>query len=164
MYKPYTGVGSRKTPKEILAIMAAVARELESRGFTLRSGGADGADKTFEAGVQYGNKEIFYANQATQQAMEIASSFHPAWHKCSEYARKLHGRNAFQVLGQDLQSPSKFLLCWTPDGCIDHASRKYQTGGTGTAISIASANNIPIFNLQREDHKARLLKLIKGEE
>jgi len=39
----YSGIGSRETPDDILELMKAVAYKLAGRGYTLRSGGADGA-------------------------------------------------------------------------------------------------------------------------
>lgn len=154
--KYYTGVGSRKTPPEILGLFNRLAKKLDSAGFCLRSGGAVGADSAFESGAS--NKQIFYASMATPESMAIAAKFHPAWERCGDYARKLHGRNSFQVLGPDLKTPSSFLVCWTPDGCIDHRSRTIKTGGTGTAISIASHYNIPVFNLANKSHLDRILK------
>ena len=53
----YAGIGSRKTPVHILSKMRRVAERLEVRGYTLRSGGADGADTAFEEGCK--RKEIF---------------------------------------------------------------------------------------------------------
>jgi hypothetical protein len=149
-HKFYTGVGSRKTPNNILLLMHDIAYKLCLNYYTLRSGGADGADSAFAAGAG-GNKQVFYAWHATQEAMELASKFHPAWNRCSEFAKKLHGRNSFQVLGKDLSNPSEFLICWTPDGCTTHAGRTIKTGGTGTAISIADAYNIPVENLANRD-------------
>jgi hypothetical protein len=146
----YTGVGSRETPLPIQAIMQAIARKLAVYNFTLRSGGADGADKAFESGAGI-NKQIFLAKHATPEAMDIAAKFHPAWNKCSAYARKLHGRNAFQVLGPNLSEPSQFLMCWTPDKCTKHEYRTIKTGGTGTAISIADAYGVPVENLANRD-------------
>jgi len=49
--KYYTGIGSRKTPPEILKIMHTLAWHLADKGWTLRSGGAGGADNAFENGV-----------------------------------------------------------------------------------------------------------------
>jgi hypothetical protein len=157
--KFYTGVGSRKTPPEILKLISSVATKLADLGYTLRSGGASGADSAFEFGAVK-NVNIFYASDSTTEAQTIAAKFHPAWDRCSEFARKLHGRNAFQVLGRDLKTPSSFLICWTPDGCTDHKSRSIRTGGTGTAISIASHHKIPVFNLAREDHRKRIEKFL----
>jgi len=153
----YSGVGSRKTPREILEIMFFIAERMAVRGHLLRSGGAPGADSAFESGCDSasGAKEIFYARHATPESMELAGSLHPAWHRCGIYARKLHGRNSFQILGADLQSPSSGVICWTPDGCLCHESRSIRTGGTGTAISIASSHGIPVWNLARPDHLAK---------
>jgi hypothetical protein len=144
--KYYTGVGSRSTPPHILTMMGFIANKLSNEGYVLRSGAAKGADTAFEnsAGA---NKQIFVANHATPASMDIASKFHPAWHRCSTYAKKLHGRNSFQVLGPQLNQPSQFLICWTPDGCKSHKTRKYETGGTGTAISIADAYGTFVYNL-----------------
>jgi hypothetical protein len=148
--KYYTGVGSRTTPDNVLALMRSIAIVLRNQGYILRSGGAKGADTAFESGAGE-QKEIYYASDATKDAMDIASIYHPAWNKCSSFAKKLHGRNAFQVLGRSLGYPSEFLICWTLDGCMSHPERSWGTGGTGTAISIAWANGIPVENLGRQD-------------
>jgi len=148
----YTGTGSPSAPRDILDLMTNIAFRLAQAGYTLRSGGAAGADKAFERGAG-GNADIYRANDATWEAMEMARKYHSAWGRCSSYARKLHARNAFQVLGPGLDKPSEFMICWTPDGCISHADRSRFTGGTGTAISIAEAYGVPIFNLQRKAHR-----------
>jgi len=147
----YTGIGARITPPNILQLMTAIAQKLSGMNYMLRSGGAMGADTAFEMGAE-GNKMIFTAQHSTIEAEAIAAKYHPAWGKCSAFVRKLHGRNTFQILGLNLIEPSNFLICWTPDGCVSHAERKYKTGGTGTAISIANAYNVPVHNLQRADH------------
>jgi hypothetical protein len=156
MTKFYTGVGSRKTPADILNIMQKLAVKLCTDGWVLRSGGATGADSAFEKGVIIeGRMQIYHANMATSAAMEIASKFHPAWNRCSSFVRKLHGRNAFQVLGEKLNSPSKFLICWTEDGCLSHRNRSFSTGGTGTAISIADNYGVEVLNLAHNAHLER---------
>jgi hypothetical protein len=48
----YTGVGSRDTPEEVLSVMRTLAKCLARAGYTLRSGGAEGADAAFESGAQ----------------------------------------------------------------------------------------------------------------
>ncbi len=147
----YTGVGSRETPTEILALMQVIAIKMAHLGFTLRSGGAKGADTAFEQGAGT-LKQIFYAKDCTPAAMAIAQQFHPAWNRCSDFARRLHGRNAFQVLGPNLNESSSYCICWTQDGCVSHATRSINTGGTGTAISIADHYKVPIVNLARPEH------------
>lgn len=141
----YTGVGSRKTPATICAKLTLVASILERRGFTLRSGGAKGADSAFEAGVKSA-KQIFYHHEdICEEAFYIAKQIHPAWSACDDVAKRLHARNVYQVLGKDLQTPSDFVLCWTPDGSDGSFSSRV-TGGTRTAIVLAYQRDIPVFN------------------
>lgn len=149
----YTGVGSRNTPIEIIRVMADFSEYIANKGWILRSGGADGADKAFHRGhmrVRQDKKQIFVADDCTPEAMAIAAKFHPAWDRCSNYAKKLHGRNAMQLLGPWVEKPirSRFMICWTPDGCTSHVTRTIKTGGTGTAISIAEEYNIRIYNIR----------------
>lgn len=47
-YAAYAGIGSRETPPDVLADMRLIGAKLALRRFTLRSGGADGADLAFE--------------------------------------------------------------------------------------------------------------------
>jgi len=156
--KTYAGIGSRKAPADILELMDRAARVLEQKGYHLYSGGADGSDSAFAKSVSA--KTIFVADQATDESRSIAKSFHPAWEKMRAYSQNLHGRNSFQVLGPDLASPVEFVLCWTPDSCISHSTRSRYTGGTGTAISIASSRGIPVFNLRRADHRERIERMV----
>lgn len=50
MRRIYAGIGSRRTPKEVVLVFESIARYLGSRGFLLRSGHAPGADVAFERG------------------------------------------------------------------------------------------------------------------
>lgn len=180
MVKYYSGVGSRDTPEHILMLMKDVAHELAVEGYTLRSGGADGADISFEYGADEvnGKKEIYipwddmktehgriYRHNSRdvfkldlspkkEEAMEMASEIHPAWDKCSKGAQSLHARNMFQVLGYSLDKPSSFLLCYA---IVQGSSVK---GGTRSAFECAKRNGIPVFNLYNEEVIERLLKFI----
>lgn len=153
--KYYTGVGSRETPASISTLMTQLAEKLASEGWALRSGGAEGADKAFELGSG-GSDEIYLpwkgfnksdsslylsalATDYVQEAFQIAKSIHPNWGACSPAAKKLHTRNIFQVLGSDLNTSSKFLICWTKDGL--------PSGGTRTAIVLAERDGVPVYNL-----------------
>ena len=150
--KYYAGIGSRLTPDDILEMMTKIAEGL-SRNYILRSGGADGADSAFERGAK--DKKISYLpwpnfNKSkeryitvTSKAMKMAGEFHPAWDYLSYGARKLHARNCYQILGEDLSTPADFVICWTPGG--------KEIGGTAQAIRIAKSYNIKIFNLAIEN-------------
>lgn len=169
----YTGIGSRRTPEAICWKMCRLAEKLAERGYVLRSGGAEGADEAFECGVatNWQMKEIYLPwpkfndnpsplfnlhNQA--DAAEIAKSLHPAWDRLSLGARKLHTRNVYQVLGADLNSPSRFVVCWTSDGAETETSSS--TGGTGGAIRLAVLHKIPVVNLANDGALYRLRDLL----
>jgi hypothetical protein len=141
----YTGVGSRKTPIVICEWMTQIASWLAQRDMILRSGGAQGADLAFEKGCDLvgGSKQIFLpVTGVPREAFDIASKIHPNWNACDNYARMCHARNVQQVLGDDLHSPSQFVICWTQDGKA--------TGGTRTAIMLAVKNNIRLYNIGRQ--------------
>lgn len=170
----YAGIGSRSTPVEILALMTSIATFLAERQYVLRSGGAIGADSAFESGAGqrrqiflpwngYNQKTSPYC-KVTAPAMQTVDQYHPAPEFLTPAAKKLMARNSYQVLGPDLKTPSRFVVCWTPDGCIDRAGRTKQTGGTGQAITIAEANGIEIINLQRHDHLEFILSRLNGRE
>jgi len=175
MNKYYTGVGSRETPKEILELMREYSRTMALKGWSFRSGGADGADSAFSDGWFDAfkiNPEILSAEvylpwngfndlhkgdincvlvtdkNIISQAQEIVKSVHPAYDKLTRGPLALHTRNVFQVLGSDIKTPSK--------GCIAYAkidSKGNPMGGTATAIKIALMNGIPVRNLYKEGDK-----------
>ena len=151
MSMKYAGIGSRETPEPVLKTMREMARELAEKNYTLRSGGADGADFAFEQGCDlvHGRKEIylpwrfFNGNKSglfkpSKEAMALAEKFHPAWYMLSGGAKKLMARNSHQVLGINLDDPVDFIICWTDP----------KRGGTTQALRIAEAYGIKIFNLK----------------
>ena len=160
----YTGIGSRETPADFLKLFRDVASHLGRLGYTLRSGGAQGADQAFEQGCDKvgGFKRIYlpwpkFENSTstlfciTNEAFEFASKYHPGWSRLSQGAQKLHARNVYQVLGYNLDQKTKFIICYTKGGT--------GAGGTGQALRIAKDRNIPIFDAGRyktmpEAHKA----------
>jgi hypothetical protein len=163
-FKYYTGCGSRTTPKAILSKMEEIALRLCCAGYVLRSGGADGADTAFEKGVdsvinikgsslpppkriylpwkEFGNRRDNQAGDVYKidiKALAAAARIHPAWDRLIPSHKRLHARNIHQVLGDNLKSPSRFLICWTENGQL--------IGGTRTAIVCAKAYKIPVYNL-----------------
>lgn len=150
--------------------MTRLAEALNYEGWMLRSGGADGADTAFEMGIPFPhNHQIFLPSRsfngrsaedigmydasslpAFSQALKTVDKYHPAPHRLSNFARKLMARNAMQVLGPDLKTPSSFVIAWTPGGRLE--------GGTSQAIRIANDYNIPVFNLAIERTYTELSK------
>ena len=169
MNKYYAGIGSVLTPSDICQLMTQIAEELSQGGYILRSGHADGADIAFEAGAK--NAEImlpwngfnhaykddvrYFLPVRYPESFTIAERFHPAWDKCSYNARCLHARNVFQILGTDLETPVKFVVCWTPNGS--------GSGGTGQALRIAKSMDIPIFDLAIEGKLEELIEFVSNQ-
>lgn len=160
MNRFYAGIGSRETPPNILDLMTQLGALLALRGFVLRSGAAPGADAAFERGcdLNQGAKQIYvpwygFQNRRDNdmfvivgnnpEAMKLAAQFHPAWHRCSPAAKKLHARNCYQILGLQLDTPVERVVCWTPNGS--------GSGGTGQAIRIARHFNIPVDDLGKAE-------------
>ena len=164
----YAGVGSRQTPEGVTELMTRIATRLESFGYTLRSGGTHGADEAFAQGCT--SKEVYVPWDGynglpllypiPEAAYVIAKQWHPAWNHLSGAVKKLMARNVQQILGPKLDDPSDFVICWTPDSCISHAKRGPRTGGTGQAISIACAHQIPVYNLARNDHRYQFQRCV----
>lgn len=171
----YAGIGSRKTPEDILHMMTEFAFDFADDAI-LCSGGCAGADKAFELGVALATEfyphpmrefaEIYWPwpdygavqddlewgwllpilDDPISEAYEVAERFHPAWHACKQGARRLHARNAHIILGEDLSNPVDLVLCWTPDGSLDGSGSR--SGGTGQALRMAADWDIEVRNLQ----------------
>lgn len=174
--KFYCGIGSRRTPDDILCQMEALGQHAAAAGWTLRSGAARGADAAFEKGCDIvgGAKEIFIpwprfnnhpshlCHPASAAAYQLASTIHPNWKRLNKVARMLVSRNMHQVLGEWMIDPADCVVCYTPDGCESHTTYGIKTGGTGTAISAASRLGIPIFNLRNPGRLEDALEFMFG--
>lgn len=148
--KYFAGIGSRATPPDILLKMQEIAKFLTQKGYVLRSGGAEGADKNFEIGCDAvgGEKEIylpwlgFNENKSQleweQADWDVAAKFHPNWDNLKLGAKQLMARNTCQ-LGINAEVKSEFVVCWTEGG--------KGGGGTGQALRIARHYKIRIFDL-----------------
>lgn len=147
----YAGVGARATPPAVLERMKAIAERKAREGWTLRSGGAMGADSAFYCGAKaYGdNYKIFTPDSVIPKwAMDIAEKHHPAWYNLNNYVKRLMGRNVLIVCGNLPTGPDDLaqeVICWTPGGQV--------VGGTGHTLRVAKTYNIPIRNLWSEGMK-----------
>jgi hypothetical protein len=181
MTKILTGVGSRETPKPILDLIRKVSKKLVLSGYTLRSGGADGADTAFYEGWLGAYKEdqdvpeaeiylpwngfnnhktgknylVVDDKEILSQAEELVNKIHPAGSKLSRGAKALHTRNCFQVLGRELSIPSTLFLCYAK---VD--SKGEPSGGTRTAIKLAEEYNIKVTNLFVKEDLERVQKYL----
>jgi hypothetical protein len=161
----YAGIGSRKTPTDMLKLIELVSESLSADGMTLRTGHATGADAAFEAGAGvfsevflpwtgYNRELKVYPgtvrrNVPSPEAHLIAKEHHPNWNACSWGAKCLLARNAHILLGENLDDPVEFVLCWAePD--LNNLKPSLR-GGTGHAVRIANAYDIPVNNLFWDD-------------
>lgn len=160
----FAGIGSRKTPHELLSDLSEFSSCLQDMGYCLRSGAAKGADTAFEHNIT--RKDIFVAETKNtkyrpaktrgldqidpvyvKQAYEIAQKHHGGWVHLSDYAKKLMARNVLQILGDDLKHPVQFVLCWTDKVYFDAEGRiKNVNGGTGLAVRLAYSLGIPVVH------------------
>ena len=183
----YTGIGSReeKLPEDVAQFMTKFARFACSRDLILRSGHASGSDFAFELGA-FEKCEIYLPWNGFNKELDLAVNHengnyiipkdsptykkivdkvhHLGYDKLKDSWKKFHSRNVNQIYGKDVDNPvfSNFVVCWTPDGAEKQSHCNINTGGTGTAISIASMHGIPVFNLKNEDAKPRLEKHCKS--
>ncbi len=148
-------------------MMERAAKQLGKSGWTLRSGGAAGADSAFQRGcdLSHGNKEIFIPwngfnnNNMSADGIILAPSlptyadavslmkrYHPAPNRLSQGAEKLQSRNGYQLFGRNLvvEDKSTFVLCYTTGG--------RGSGGTGQAIRIANDYGIKVYDLGLEEN------------
>ena len=162
----FAGVGSRRTPAAVLTMMEDIAERIATAGWTLRSGGARGADSAFEGGCDRvdGKKEIYIPFDnftaggqglgrrvgergvlippSPAEAERIARRYWDesriAWARMRRTTRLLMIRNSCQVLGANLDSPVYAVVYWTPAD---------DEGGTGQALRIARGLRIPCIAL-----------------
>lgn len=161
----YAGIGARKTPEEVCKMMSMIAIKLERLGYTLNSGGADGADSAFAREVK--KKQIFIPwrgfnnittpfDTPTEYAKEISRKFHPAYNKLKYAGSLLMARNSHIILGPDCRTPVDFVICWTEGG--------KEIGGTAQGLRIAKHYRIPIYNLAKQEDVEKLSAYISSLE
>jgi hypothetical protein len=167
----YVGIGPPATPDEVCGIFKDISRILSSEGGVLRSGGDEGGDAAFESQAlakeiylpyRHYNKNLSGLHEVETACTEIAKSLHPAWHRCSEFAKKAHARHVYEVLGKKLDQPADVMICWTQDGAFEEEVLSGKSGILRTAISLALKHGIPVFNAGSSKHKKLLSDFVSG--
>lgn len=177
-YSPFTCVGSRSTPEDIIEIMKHTGRAIAKKGWVVRTGDAEGADKAFRLGtnIEGGFLEVYTPqesshisyhtwkyDQTEEVSMKLWNEFanrsdRPRWDNMKKYTRNLMTRNVCQVMGYNLETASNCLICWTPDGVTEGKNTTGETGGTGHAIRVASHFGVPVRNLANQGHKDKITR------
>lgn len=170
LYKAYVGTGNRDTPNDVLQQMEALAKTLESFGYTLRSSAMDGPPMAFEKGTkdvelhlpwkdfnQRHSKSYFN----TDEIKTIAKMFQPTFDGLKPVIQAFLSTNVRTLLGKDLKSRAMFVVLWSADGAEKSVECTQTTGSMAHVIKLATAMKIPVFNLGRQDTELRLKRYLE---
>lgn len=183
--KFYTGIGSRKTPQEILSLMRQLGTSLAENGWTLRSGAAEGADTAFMQGW------LKWAGAHRDEAEEnpLAEIYLP-WENFCGQTSKMIGNVIVQSphkLEKAEEIVSKIHPYWDncgPAARVLHTRNVFQVlgaklnepskfvlywapekngvvqGGTATAVHLARSKGITTYNLMDEAVRVKMKKFL----
>lgn len=169
--KHYAGIGSRQTPQKVLLQMEKIGSFLAQKGYVLRSGGAKGADTSFERGCNNvrGLKQVWNPSEnyfplhewAIQKASEVCWEY--PLEKMKAYTIGLITRNMYQIYGdsESLESsvPVEFVVYWSKS---DPLKEGLESGGARYAVRTAHSVGIPTYNLRTQKEEfADFLRTLK---
>ncbi len=165
LYKPYAATGNKEAPPDIIRKFEELAKLLDHQGYTTRVGGMEGIEEAVERTQvkqelilpfkEFNQKQSKFT-WSSERAFSIAKMFHPTFDSMKKGVQYFLAKNARLILGDKMNSPSLFLICWTEDGAESVREKSSRTGFSGHPIAIASAIGIPIFNLGKPDAEQRL--------
>lgn len=165
LYLPYTISGNREIPPQILNLLVEFVKDLDQRGYTMRTAGREGPEDTFEKAAT--RKEIHLPwrgfldkeskfSFAPEAARVLAAKFHPSFDGLSRGVQTFLATDVRVVMGKDLKAPALFLITWSEDGAETPQEKTSRTGNAGQAIAVANALKIPVFNFGKAGTEARL--------
>ena len=171
----YAGVGSRRTPPDVLAAMADIAQTLGDAGTALSTGGAYGADKAFETGAlrtdapitvhtpwpgyngyrpgrdPESDIDVVHPKPADRirgtAYADIAHEHHPQWSRCSRGVRALFVRNVSILAGALDDDGATLPVRAVVAYTPNGLALGREAGGTGHTLRAAAALGIPFVNL-----------------
>ena len=173
----YAGVGSRRTPPDVLDAMSDIAQTLGDAGTALSTGGADGADKAFETGAlrtdapitvhtpwpgyngyrpgRDPETDIDIVHPQSTDTIEghtyadLAREHHPYWQRCSRGARALFVRNVSILAGALDDDGGRLPVRAVIAYTPNGLPVGREAGGTGHTLRTAASLDIPCVNLSR---------------
>jgi hypothetical protein len=91
-------------------------------------------------------------------AFALAARHHPDWSRLALGDRARHARGVHLLLGPGLDAPAAFVLCWTADGAPGPRAAPAADApeDLGPALRLAAARGIPVLDVARPDHRARV--------
>lgn len=170
----YAGVGSRRTPRDILRAIADLAQALGTDGCALATGGADGADDAFVTGALRTDGPItvhapwpgYNGYRPGREAAsdidvvvpgpddllddrryaDLARRHHPAWSRCGRGARALFVRNV-SILAGARCGQATVRPSFVVGYTANGSAHGRDAGGTGHTLRLAAELEIPVVNL-----------------
>lgn len=178
-------IGSRSAPDDIVKLMTQFTSILIEIGYVIQSGGCPlGPDRSATIAIQRhkttdkskhriyiswdGMNDMYhdpsngvYCPKAHYENYPIARIMAEAtrggFYGLYEKGEAHHSRNPYQVLSDDLNTPVDFVLTWAkPKGKTGGVA-----GGTGTAVGLANAHGITVYNLYNPDVEDRVRNLVR---
>lgn len=165
IYKAYAALSNKNAPEEVVETMRRLVHKLNDEGYTLRTAGNEGPEESLEAQTEqkevhipwkgFNNRESRF-NRNDNNAIEIVQAFHPTFASLKPAVQAIIARSAHVILGKDLRSPVRFLVCWSEDGLENAKDRSIKSGYMGMPVAVANSLSIPVFNLKNADATTRL--------
>lgn len=141
-------------------LIRKVADRLHTRGYAISTA----PDTHLSIAFANAAPEVQTVNACSSEALRLVRTLNDGFgHQREEITSHL-ALHAHCLLGEDLRSPARFLLIWTPDGCENEEAMERKTAGLVYPIlRLARAWGIPVFNLQRPGHAlAGMAQLIEA--
>lgn len=172
-----TLVGSRETVKGDVQKVWVVTGLLNRLGYDGRSGGAPGMDEEWAINMDFCQRILpndgfqgFYHDghgilaldyaplNIHNKAASIAEQHHGYWDNLKDWHKKAHTRNAMQVLGANLDDPSKLTIY-----AAFETKHGKVSGGTSTAVEISRSYGVPTYNIRDEKQYEALLAFLNAQ-
>lgn len=161
MSKYITIIGSREITEEERNDLYNIAKSYHDKGYTLRSGGAEGSDSVINSfenveiiipkdnfnGLAHDGKRIFTLTRLKdiKVARKIAERIHPVFNSLTHGVKKLHTRNIYQITGS--AGVNKENLSEKVYYIADEINNEVK-GGTRTAVELARSLGIETVNIR----------------
>ena len=166
-------IGTRSLSAGWKQLIVEFSRGMAEAEWMIRSGAAEGCDQAWTEGFTHRassvslylpwptfNKSYWFGSgyriqhNPTEEGARIARDSISYWDSLKQGAKKLYARNSHIILGPDCRKPSDLVVAYTTTGD--------DRGGTGQAIRIARAKQIPVLNIHWPSDQRKLQALLEG--
>jgi hypothetical protein len=175
----YAGAGSKDAPEDVQKVMQETGKRFHEKGWVLRSGGEGDPEKGFMMMYSRLTKTRIFlpfdgynswvdtdrdcgctAVGENMAARELARAG-PGFDDLDATFTLKRTRDVCRVLGKDLRSPARRVICWTPDGAETASDCGPITDSSYMVIRLATRFDIPVDNLSNENTFERYAECIR---